>query len=47
MIRFLARARFALRRTLARIDRAADRDMPISSTHEALRHYWVDPLTEK
>lgn len=44
MIRFIARARLALRRSLSRLDRAADRDMPASSTHTALRHYWLDPL---
>lgn len=47
MIRFIARARFALRRSIARIDRAIDHDVPPSSTHTALRHYWIDPLAEK
>jgi hypothetical protein len=47
MIRLIARARFALRRSMARLDRAADRDMPASSTHTTLRHHWIDPLSDR
>lgn len=44
MHRFITGFRGALRRAFDRHIERVDRAMCASSTHTALRHYWLDPL---
>lgn len=49
MLRLFAFAERVFRnlRTTSNDRREACEDMPASSTHDALRHYWIDPVARR